>query len=180
MANHAILIQNAVQAQNIDALNRSVESVDDVDNGSVLAITGVSVNSGEGEVFMATKPTTGALKLSLKLLGTTYVSIPDGTIGTQRVTSYRFEVVNNDSGLWMAYEPEVVTIVTASGKKFKGIDVDVRDFYNIANTPFAAFKPQVGDILTVSADGITGTIGANTFVVATNAQYAFAWATIAN
>ena len=31
--------------------------------------------------------------VSLKLLGTTYISIPDGTISTQRVTAYRLEVV---------------------------------------------------------------------------------------
>jgi len=31
--------------------------------------------------------------LSLKLIETTYISIADGTIGTQRTAAYKFEVV---------------------------------------------------------------------------------------
>jgi hypothetical protein len=177
---NAILVQNAVMATNIDALNRSVISAEDIQNGNVFNMNGQSATAGQTEVWNALKPATGALKLSLKLLGTTYISVADGSIGTQRVVAYKFEVAEASGGLWMAYEPEVVTIVTASGKKFKGIDADVRDFANIAGTPFSAFKPQVGDILTISADGITGTISTNTYAVATNGQYALAWAAAAN
>lgn len=82
------------------------------------------------------------------------------------------------TGLWLAYEPEVV--VTVSGNsKYKGIDPDVRNFYNVSGTVFSAFKPRVGDILTMTDDGITGTKGSNTHIVATNAQYKLAWASAA-
>jgi len=180
MAN-AILIQSAVMAANIDTLNRSVISAtDNIQNGNVFNLVGQSATAGQAEVWNIVQPATAALKLSLKLLATTYISIADGSIGTQRVTAYKFEVAEASGGLWMAYEPEIVTIVTASGKKFRGIDADVRDFVNIAGTPFSAFKPQLGDVLTISVDGITGVIGANTFAVATNAQYALAFAAVAN
>jgi len=180
MANHAVLIQKSVQALNIDALNRSFVSTSDIDNGNVFNANGYSATAGQGEVWNTLQPATGALKLSLKLLATTYISIADGSIGTQRQTAYKFEVAEASGGLWMAYEPEIVTIVTASGKKYKGIDPDVRDFVNSAGTVFSAFKPMVGDVLTISADGITGVIGTNTFAVATNAQYALSWAAVAN
>ena len=177
---NAILVQNVAQAKNIDALNRSVMSAsDNIQNGNVFNLNGKSSTAGYGEVWNTLKPATGALKLSLKLLGTTYISIADGSIGSQRQTAYQFEVAEASGGLWMAYEPEVVLTVSGSNQ-FKGIDHDVRNFTNLAGTPFTAFQPQVGDILTISADGITGTIGTNTYAVATNAQYALAWAAAAN
>lgn len=177
----AILVQNAVQAMNIDALNRKAKGSADIDNGNVFYLASKSAAAGEGEVWDATQPATGSgLKLSLKLLGTTYVSLADGSIGTQRATAYEFEVVDNTTGIWMAYSPEIVTVVTASGKKYRGINPDPRDFTNTSGEVFDAFKPQVGDILTITTDGITGTKSTNTFIVATNGQYALAWAAVAN
>ena len=177
----AILVQNQVQAMNIDALNRKAKGSANIDNGNVFYLASKSQTAGEGEVWTATQPATGSgLKLSLKLLGTNYVSLADGSIGTQRVTSYQFEVVDNSTGMWMAYSPEVITVTTASGKKYKGINPDPRDFTNLSGEVFDAFKPQVGDILTITDDGITGTKSTNTFVVAKNGQYKFDWAASAN
>jgi hypothetical protein len=137
MSFHGVLIQNAVQALNIDALNRSVVSTQDIDNGSVFRLTGLSTTAGEGEVWVAATPS----------------SITD---------------------LWMAYEPEIV--VTVSGtKEYKGINPDVRDFYNITGKVFAAFKPMIGDILTISTDGLGGTKGVNTYVVATSGTEKLTW-----
>lgn len=181
MSNHAILVQDSVQAMNIDALNRSAIGSADIDNGNVFYLATKSATAGEGEVWTATQPATASgLKLSLHLLGTTYISIADGSIGTQRATAYQFEVADNSTGMWMAYSPEVVTIVTASGKKYKGLTPDPRDFTNISGEVFDAFKPQVGDIITMTADGITGTIGSNTYAVAANGAYTLAWASAAN
>ena len=73
----------------------------------------------------------------------------------KEVTAYQFEVVDNTSGIWMAYSPEVVVTVSGSNK-FKGIDPDVRNFVNLNGDVFSAFKPQVGDILKMTVDGITG------------------------
>jgi hypothetical protein len=177
---HAILVQNSVQAMNIDAFNRSAIGSADIDNGNVFYLASKSTTDGEGEVWVATQPATGALKLSLSLLGTTYVSLSEGSIGTQRVTAYQFEVTDNSSNLWMAYSPEVVTVVSETGKKYKGLTNDPREFTNLSGEVFDAFKPQVGDIITITADGITGTIGTNTYAVAANGQYALAWAASAN
>lgn len=181
MANKAILIQNSVQAMNIDALNRSAIGSADIDNGNIFYLASKSSTAGEGEVWTATQPATASgLKLSLSLLGTTYISIADGTIGTQRVTAYEFEVTDNSTGMWMAYSPEIVTVVSATGKKYKGLTPDPREFTNISGEVFSAFKPQVGDIITLTAEAITGTKGSNTFVVAANGAYTLAWASAAN
>ena len=181
MANKAILVQNSVQAMNIDALNRSAIGSADIDNGNIFYLATKSATAGEGEVWTATQPATGSgLLLSLGLLGTTYVSIADGSIGTQRVSAYEFQVVSNTTGMWMAYSPEVVTVVSATGKKYKGLTPDPREFTNLTGEVFTAFKPQVGDIITITAEGFTGTKGSNTFAVAANGAYTLAWASAAN
>ena len=115
---HAVLIQNVAQATQLDSLNRFAKSASaDIDNGNIFYLASKSSATGEGEVWLATQPATGALKFSLRLLNTTYISIADGSIGNQRVTAYEFEVVDNSSNLWMAYEPEVVVTISGS-KKF--------------------------------------------------------------
>ncbi len=179
---NAVLVQNSVQAMNIDALNRNVVcTTANVDNGNVFYVATKSATAGEGEVWTATQPATASgLKLSFKLIGTTYLSIADGSIGTQRVTAYQLECVDNSTGLWMAYSPEIVTVVSGT-KKYKGINPDPRDFTNLEDEVFTAFKPQIGDIITISADGIGATaIGSNTFAVATTGQYKLDWAATAN
>jgi hypothetical protein len=88
-------------------------------------------------------------------------------VASTPVTSYL-------SNLWMAYEPEVVT-VTVNSKSYKGIDPDVRDFYNVAGDVFTGFKPQLGDILTITAAGLTGTKGTNTFVTAVTGKFTLEW-----
>lgn len=76
---------------------------------------------------------------------------------------------NGLTGVWMAYEPEVV--VTVSGSyEFKGIDPDPRNFYNKATKVFSIFKPKIGDVVEITADGLAGTYiaGTTTHVNATN------------
>ena len=177
-----ILIQNAVQAMNIDALNRSaICTTANIDNGNVFYLATKSATAGEGEVWTATQPATASgLKLSFALVGTTYISIADGSIGTQRVTAYELECVDNSSNLWMAYSPEIVTVVSGT-KKYRGLNPDPREFTNLEDEVFTAFKPQVGDIVTMTADGIGSTaIGSNTFVVAKTGQYKLDFAASAN
>jgi hypothetical protein len=68
------------------------------------------------------------------------------------------------SGLWMAYEPELVW----SGN-YRGLDPDVRNYYTKATRVFSAFKPQVGDLFVITEDGLaTGTGPADLFIKATN------------
>lgn len=175
MAYHGLLNMDAMQAMNVDALNRSAIGSADLDNGNAVVLATVSSTAGEGEVWTATQPATATLAgcwivadpevvvtgakykgldpdprnffvpsgqvfravkpqlgdivelnaeaftagagagsayanledgsykfiwaagvgggLSLKLIGTTYISLADGSIGTQRVTMYKFVVV---------------------------------------------------------------------------------------
>jgi hypothetical protein len=50
---HAICVPNKIAATDIDALNRVAYCTDDIDNGWVLTLTGVSARAGEPEVWIA-------------------------------------------------------------------------------------------------------------------------------
>lgn len=133
---YGLIIQDKVQAMNVDALNRSAKCASAIENGMVFNLNTKSAVAGEGEVWVATAPATA-------------------------------DLVN----LWMAYSPEIV--ITDS--KYKGIDPDPRNFIVPAGSIFDAFQPQIGDLLTMSADAIGGTIGANTFAVATDGELQLQW-----
>jgi hypothetical protein len=75
------------------------------------------------------------------------------------------------TNLFMVGEPEIV--LTSS--KYKNIDPNVQNFYNVTGDVFSAFRLQLGDVVSLSADCLGGTIGANTFVVATNATAKLTW-----
>ena len=70
------------------------------------------------------------------------------------------------TGLWMAYSPEDVVLTDDLGNQFKVGSLDPRAFTNKAGTVFSGFKPQVGDLVLISADGISGV--ANNYAVAAN------------
>ncbi len=71
--------------------------------------------------------------------------------------------------LWMAGSPDIVL----TDSKYKGIDPDPRNFTNVLGYAFDAFKPQPGDIITLSADAFSGS--ANDFANAANGEYTLAW-----
>ena len=73
--------------------------------------------------------------------------------------------------LWMLYEPEVV--LTAD--KYKGLDPDPRNFILPIGEIGSAFKLQVGDVVLMSADALTGTKSTNTFANAVNADFQLTW-----
>lgn len=60
------------------------------------------------------------------------------------------------NNLWMASSPVDVILTDAIGNQYKPGILDPRAFTNPAGLVFSAFKPQVGDIITISADGISG------------------------
>jgi hypothetical protein len=70
---------------------------------------------------------------------------------------------NGITGVWLAYEPELVW--TGS---YRGLDPDVRNFYNAAAKVFTVFKPQLGDIITLTADAINGSKASNTYLNCSN------------
>lgn len=100
----------------------------------------------------------------------------------QEAGSDRYTVVQpttgNLSGLWMANTPEIVEIRTTSGLAYR-IGEDPRDFINYAGQSIDAFKLNIGDVVTLTADAMTNAIGANTFAVAQNANYKLLWTTAA-
>ena len=83
------------------------------------------------------------------------------------------------SGLRMAYSPEDTVLTDGLGNQYKVGTLDPRAFTNVAGTVFSGFQPQVGDIITISADGISGEISTNEYVVATNGSYKLAFASAA-
>ena len=93
--------------------------------------------------------------------------------GTE-VGTYAAPATGALTNLWMVASPEIV--LTGSYKIGAN---DPRDFINAANTPFDAFLPDVGDVILATPDMFGGTKGANTYVVATNAQTKLQWASAA-
>lgn len=86
------------------------------------------------------------------------------------------------NGLWMAYEPEVVVTNAGDNINYKGLNPDIRYFYNEAGKVFSAFKPQVGDIITLTGGGVllgTYTKGTSTHVNATASSMGLTWGTSA-
>jgi hypothetical protein len=60
MTNHAVLIPNKVAAKNVDAYIRPVISASAVDNGNIFMLNQKTGVSGEGEVWLATAPTSAS------------------------------------------------------------------------------------------------------------------------
>jgi hypothetical protein len=75
------------------------------------------------------------------------------------------------SGLWMLYEPEIPFLASGTNV-YNGLGT-IRDFYVSASQVATAIKPQVGDIITVTAeDFVSGTAPtAGQHCVATNGAF---------
>lgn len=104
----------------------------------------------------------------LTLTGKNSGSISSGS-GTE-VWNAIAPVTGSLSSLWMAYEAEIV--VTDS--RYKGIDPDVRNFFNATSKVFSVFKPQVGDIILATAECFKGTV-ASAYAVAANGDMQLNW-----
>lgn len=79
------------------------------------------------------------------------------------------------SGLWMAYDAEIVL----TDGRFRMGDPDIRNFTNPWGKVFSAYKPQVGDIITLTADALGGSYsaGSTTHISATNGTMKLTWGT---
>lgn len=83
-------------------------------------------------------------------------------------------VSGSQLGLWMAASPEIP--ITVDGTLvYKGLNSDPRNFYNLGGKVFDAFKPQPGDIITLSSDALDSTTVA-AFATQTANTFKFAWA----
>lgn len=88
------------------------------------------------------------------------------TLGAMSVTAGNPEVFvaatptsATPTGLWMVGEPEVVMTGV-----FKGLDPDVRNYFVPASTVASCFKIKKYDIVRLSADAMSNSVGSNTFV----------------
>jgi hypothetical protein len=78
------------------------------------------------------------------------------------------------TGMWMAYSGDEIVLTDA---KYKGLDPDPRNFYNAAGKVFSAFKPQVGDIVVLTADGFSNTFSSHTYATGQADSYQLLWTT---
>jgi hypothetical protein len=74
--------------------------------------------------------------------------------------------------LWMCAEPEVVV----TNAQYKGLDPDPRNFEVAIGTTFNAFMIKLGDIITVNAEAIAGTLVTGDYAVASNGVWRLTWA----
>lgn len=105
----------------------------------------------------------GVFKLT-SLLGTTGCEVWNATLSN-----------GSSADLWMAYSPDVNTLVSGT-KKYRGISVDAQDFYISACTVFDAFKPQPGDIITLTADAFSTTRTTETYANSADNSADLVWA----
>ena len=98
-----------------------------------------------------------------------------GELSTNANESQVYETAQPATGslsdLWMAYSPEDVILTDELGNQYKVGNLDPRGFTNKAGLVFSGFKPQKGDIITISADGVNGTVDSEEYLVASNESY---------
>ena len=73
---------------------------------------------------------------------------------------------------WMAYSGDEVVLTDS---KYKGLDPDPRNFTNVAGKVFSAFKPQVGDIVLLTADAFSNSFSTHTYAHAVTTSYKLYW-----
>lgn len=95
------------------------------------------------------------------------------TSGEAEVFDVSQPVTGSLTNLWMAYSGDEIVVTDA---RYKGLDPDPRNFFNASGKVFSAYKPQVGDIILLTAEALAGTKSTNGFVVASNAAYQLTWA----
>lgn len=77
---------------------------------------------------------------------------------------------DNLNNLWMAGEVINIDVVN-NGKTFRNITADPTDATHPAGEVFEAFKPQVGDIITLTAPAMTGGTAPTAYASAANGVY---------
>lgn len=127
---HGVLIQNMVQAQNIDALNRSFKGSVDLDNGNVVKLDSRSAVAGEGEVFVATAADATLTDLWM-------VAEP--------------EVVVTD-GKYKGLDPDVRNFYTAAGEIATAIKLQVGDIVTLSADAFAGARTAEGFAIPVDGE----------------------------
>lgn len=101
-----------------------------------------------------------------------------GTMASEQVYNAVLPATGALSNLWMASSPIDTILVDALGNQYKPGILDPRAFTNVAGKVFSAFKPQVGDIITMTAAGFSNTYSDTMlYANAANAQGTLAFGT---
>lgn len=77
--------------------------------------------------------------------------------------------------VWMTNAAFIPYLASADGEIFNVGSEDPRNFYVPSSRVFTAFKPQVGDIVTLSEDAFTAAKSTNTYANATTGQWQLVW-----
>ncbi len=109
---HAIMIPSAVAAANVDSYNRSAKGSADLDNGWLVSLTALTGTSGEGEVWTAAQPASGATLTNLYMVGDP-------------------EIVLTDSK-YKNIDPNPLNFYTPSGKVFSAFKLQIGDIVKLS------------------------------------------------
>ena len=93
------------------------------------------------------------------------------TAGEEEVWVATQPVTGALTNLWMLVSPESVY----TDEKYRGIDPDVRNFLLHDGRIGTAHRIKEGDLIKVNADAISGTVGSNTYVNATDSNWQLVW-----
>ena len=78
--------------------------------------------------------------------------------------------------LWMALEPEQPFLMSGTNM-YRGLGT-IQDFYNPANRVFTAVKLAVGDIFSITSDGLTGSHSTGSYIIAADGDPKWNWAAV--
>ena len=145
---HGILLQKSCVANDVVAYNR-------------FAMTSSSVDIDNGNVFR---------------LDTQNLYNSSGSSGYSEVWDVLAPAItgSNMDGLWMANQESPNKTVDGS-YEYRGLNDDPRNFYNVGGDVFSAFKPQVGDIVELSADNFVNTFSTNVYAHSGSSVYTLYW-----
>ena len=141
-----ILLQKSCVANDVVAYNRYAVGDDDIDNGNVFRLDTQNAANSSGS--------------------SGYSEVWD-------VLQSAAEGSTLDS-LWMANQ-ESPNMTVDGSYKYRGMNDDPRNFYNIAGDVFSAFKPQVGDVIELSADNFVNTFDSNVYANSGSSIYTLKW-----
>jgi hypothetical protein len=99
--------------------------------------------------------------------GNVVVLTTKDTTNVEAFTSIVPSTSNGLTGLWMVYSGDEVVLTDS---RYKGIDPDPRNFVNASGAVVSVYKPQLGDIIMVTTDSLSGaySAGVTTHINATN------------
>jgi len=126
---YGIVEKSAVMAQNVDSLNRNVNSATALENGFIFNLLTVGTAAdGEEEVFVATAPATGALTNHWMLCADDVVSTGDYRNLNPDVRDFLLAIGRTGS----AFQPKVGDILHLSADALSAA-VTTETFFNATN-----------------------------------------------